>query len=77
MTLYARMHALARITREGARGWVLDQPAPDGMRLVEESMFAAAAVEPLVRDGEGEFTFDRESFLNRVLELAKRESTIQ
>lgn len=27
MTLYARMHALARITREGARGWVLDQPA--------------------------------------------------
>lgn len=77
MALYARLTALASVTRDGARGWVREDRAPDGMAIVDETTFAAAAVEPLVRDSEGEFTFDRDSFLNRVLRLAKPECPIQ
>lgn len=77
MALYARMNALARVTREGAKGWVLDERAPDGMALVNDTMFAAAAVEPLTLDSDGEYVFDRDSFLRRVLELAASASSVQ
>jgi hypothetical protein len=75
--LCARLTALANITKEGAPGWIREDRAPDGMAIINETLFAAAAVEPLVRDTEGEFRFDRESFLRRALELAERESAIQ
>jgi hypothetical protein len=70
MALYARLTALVRVTNEGAPGWVREDRAADGMAIINETLFAAAAVEPLVRDAEGEFIFDRESFLRRTLELA-------
>jgi hypothetical protein len=71
--LFYRMQALARlISDEGAPGWTMPK-APDGSMLTKAAVFSAAARHPLVfRDGD--FAFDRTSFLDRVLELADPET---
>lgn len=66
-----RLEALARLLAgEGAPGWTLSLPG--GAVLTQEPVFAAAAVQPLVEQA-GEVTFDREAFLEKVLELAELE----
>jgi hypothetical protein len=63
-----RLEALARLlVNEGAPGWTLS--LPDGSDLTQEAVFAAAAVQPLIEQ-QGEVAFDRETFLEKVLELA-------
>jgi hypothetical protein len=65
-----RMEALAKLIQgEGIPGWT-ESEAPDGSVLTQESVFAAAAVHPLI-EKDGDVEFDRESFLLRVLELAE------
>jgi len=64
-----RMHALSRLTDENPpKGWTLPEQS-DGAVPINEAMFAAAAVEPIIYE-DGEVAFDRESFMNKVLELS-------
>ena len=72
--IWSRMEALARLVEdEGAPGWTLPQ-MPDGSILTHRAVFNAAAVHPLV-ERDGEWVFDRTSFLDRVLELAEPKAT--
>jgi hypothetical protein len=67
-----RMHALARLFGdEHPRGWTLPE-MPDGSVLTKEPVFAAAAVQPLTLK-DGEVAFERDAFLDKVLELADEE----
>lgn len=68
--VYFRMQALARLlVEDGIPGWTL--PAmQDGSIPTEDAVFAAAAVEPLV-EIDGDIAFQREPFLDKVLELAE------
>jgi hypothetical protein len=43
---------------------------PSGAVLTQEPVFAAAAIEPLIEQ-DGNVVFDRELFLERVLELTE------
>src|SRR5205085_11697164 len=64
-----RMEALARLLEnEDTSGWTLR--LPNGAVLTQEPILAAAAVEKLI-DKESDVGFGRESFLNKVLELAE------
>jgi hypothetical protein len=69
--IFFRLQALARfLMEEGATGWTVQ--LTNGTTLTSEPMFTAAGVHPLtVRDGE--FTFERESFLQKILEVADLE----
>jgi hypothetical protein len=72
--LWQRMSALARFVEVGgARGWTLPK-SPDGGIWTKEEVFGAAAVHPMIQRG-NEWIFDRDSFLERVLALAKSEGT--
>ena len=63
------MEALARLlVDEDAPEWALR--LPNGFVLAQEPIFAAAAVERLVLSGK-EVTFNKETFLQRALELAE------
>jgi hypothetical protein len=63
-----RLQALFRLlSDEGAPGWTI--ALPDGVLLTPEPVFAAAAIHPLIVLDD-EVTFDRETFLVTVLELA-------
>jgi hypothetical protein len=63
-----RLDALVSLlTGEGAPGWTL--VLPNGAVLTQEAVFAATAMEPLI-ESEGQVAFDRERFLDRVLEIA-------
>ena len=67
-----RMQALARlIGEEGAPGWTLPKQ-PDGSIPTREWVLAAAAVQPLV-ESENDARFDKQAFLDKVLELSKEE----
>ncbi len=67
-----RMLALARLViEEGAPGWTLPMQ-PDGSILADKCVFAAAAVEPILEDG-NEVKFERESFLKKALEYSEIE----
>lgn len=68
-----RMRALANLlqTDEGIPGWTLPQ-LPDGSVPTEETVFAAAAVQPLI-EIDGEIAFERDAFMAKVLELAELE----
>lgn len=71
--LIFRMQALARLVcDDGARGWTLPKQ-PDGAIFTKEEMFQAAALEPLI-ERKGEFAFEHDSFLQRVLALAEVET---
>lgn len=64
-----RLEALANLlVDEGAPGWTLS--LSNGAVLTQEPVFAAAAVQPSIEQG-GNVVFDRESFLDKVLELAE------
>lgn len=74
--LMFRMEALARLVAQaGAPGWTLP-PQSDGAVFTEEAVFAAAAVEPLVQQG-NRVAFNRSRFLKRVLLLAEVEAEVQ
>jgi hypothetical protein len=63
-----RLEALARfIEDEGTSGWAL--ALPSGAVLTQKPVFAAAAIHPLI-DKDNQLSFDRDSFLQKVLELA-------
>ena len=67
-----RMLALERLViEEGAPGWILPMQ-PDGSIPADKCVFAAAAVEPILEDG-NEVKFERESFLKRALEYSEIE----
>lgn len=70
--LMFRMEALSQLLEaQGAPGWTL--PGPDGSVFADHTVFAAAALEPLViRDGE--IAFDYDTFLRRVLAEAELET---
>lgn len=70
-----RIQALAdMVERTPFPGW--SDPERKGKRnganLTREVFFAAAAIEPMVFNRDGEMTFDRESLLKRAFQLAKR-----
>jgi hypothetical protein len=66
-----RLEALARLLSEQeAPGWTLS--IPNGAVLIQEPVFASAAVQPLVEQ-DGEVAFEREAFLEKVLDLADLE----
>jgi hypothetical protein len=66
-----RLEALARLMEQAeATGWSVS--LPNGAELTQEPMFAAAAVHPLILV-DGQFSFDCDSFLEKVLELADLE----
>jgi len=70
-----RLRALARLLQEEGvlQGWTLP-PQQDGMTLTQQEVFAAAAIQPLVmRDGD--VAFEREPFLQKVLEIAEPEGS--
>ena len=70
-----RMEAMVKLlTEEGAPGWTLPSPTPDGPILAQDAIVAAAAEEPLV-DRDNHLVFDRESFLRRALSLVVAEGT--
>ncbi len=67
-----RMQALMRLLEEeGAPGWTLPKQ-PDGAIPTQEWVFAAAAVQPLIGIN-NDAQFEREPFLEKVLELAESE----
>ncbi len=67
-----RMQALVQLLNvEGVSGWTLPKQA-DGAIPVQEAVFEAAAVQPLV-EIENDARFDRQLFLDKVLELAESE----
>jgi len=67
-----RMLALARLViEEGAPGWTLPMQ-PDGSIPADKCVFAAAAVEPILEDG-NIIIFERESFLKKALEYSEIE----
>ena len=67
-----RMQALALLLEdEGAPGWTLPKES-DGAIPVQEAVFAAAAVQPLVEIG-NHARFERRPFLDKVLECAEIE----
>ncbi|MEW6330271.1 MAG: hypothetical protein AB1560_02320 [Pseudomonadota bacterium] len=67
-----RMQALAGLLiKEGVPSWTLPQQ-PDGAIPTQESVLAAAAVQPLIEVGNN-VTFEREPFLKKVLELSETE----
>lgn len=67
-----RMQALVRLLAdEGVSGWTLPKQ-PDGAIPVQEAVFAAAAVQPLV-EIDNDARFDRSEFMDKVLELAESE----
>ena len=67
-----RFGALVSIVIDkAAHGWALLE-LPDGSIPTDEAVFAAAAVEPLIVGGNG-LTFEKDSFLQRVLEFADLE----
>jgi hypothetical protein len=75
--LWSRMNALAKLLRDGgdgAPGWTLAAKGPDGAVFAQEAVFRAAAVHPLIQQG-NEWVFDRASFLDRVLRVAKSEGS--
>jgi hypothetical protein len=64
-----RLEALVNLlVDEGASGWTLS--LPNGAVLTQEPVFAAAAVQPLIEQ-DGNVVFERETFLDKVLELAE------
>jgi hypothetical protein len=66
------LNALAKLVKAGdASGWTLPSLSV-GSIPTQEAVFTAAAVHPLVEQ-DGEFVFDRASFLDRVLEVAEPE----
>lgn len=68
-----RMEALARLTRHPTmRGWSL--PDQDGGVPTDETVFAVAAVHPLVKI-EGKWGFEPESFFRAVLAAAENEGS--
>lgn len=73
--LWSRMNALANLISgdQGAPGWTWKPKDGDGRVFTAAAMFSAAAVEPLLLDG-NECVFDRARFLDRVLELAESET---
>jgi len=69
LAIDARLTAMARLIRAGALpGWALPT-APDGSTQISEPVLLATATEPLIL-GEHDASFDRQSFVRRVLELA-------
>jgi hypothetical protein len=70
--LYFRARALAKLVTQdkGAPGWTIR--GENGCVFANECVFAVAAMEPLVV-ADGEFAFDRQRFLDRVLELSTPE----
>ena len=72
--IWCRMHALMLLLQEDdVSGWA--RPImPDGSRLVNDALFNAAAVQPLI-DRDGQWAFERQSFLDKVLELADSETS--
>ena len=73
IAVFFRMTALANLlqTDEGIPGWTLPQ-LPDGSIPTEKTVFAAAAIQPLI-EVNGEVAFERDTFMTRVLELAELE----
>jgi hypothetical protein len=70
MALMSRTALAALVTHErGAPGWTM--PIEGGGLLAQDTLFAAAASEPLVRTPAGEFGFNRQRFLDRALALAE------
>lgn len=66
-----RLEALARLlAREGAPGWTL--ALPNEAVLTQEPVFAAAAVQPMIEQN-GRVAFERDSFLQKVLDMADLE----
>ena len=66
-SLLFRIEALARIIeREGQSGWTL--PLANGAVATQQSVFAAAGVEPLV-EKDGQLEFERERFFEKALEF--------
>ena len=72
--IWCRMHALMLLLQEDdVSGWALPI-MPDGSRLVNDALFSAAAVQPLI-ERDGQWAFERQSFLDKVLELAESEAS--
>jgi hypothetical protein len=68
--LMFRLEALAKLLGDdGLPGWTLPLSA-DGAMLMQKSVFAAAAIHPLVLH-DHHAVFDRQPFLDRVLELTR------
>jgi len=72
--VHFRMQALSNLlmSKAGLPGWTLPE-LPDGSTPTEESVFAAAAVQPLIEVG-GKLSFEREAFMAKILEFAELET---
>lgn len=71
---WSRMSALAQLLEaEGAPGWTLPNRSDDGAIFAQDVLLQAAAVHPLVADGNA-WVFERESFLARVLALSESDT---
>jgi hypothetical protein len=71
LALFYRMIALARFVREETgTNWIMAQRDEDGARFINDALFAAAAEEPLI-GADGEWRFERQTFLDLVLHLAE------
>lgn len=69
--IYFRMEALAEmVVNEELRGWTLAK-LDDGSTPADDAVLAAVAQHPL-SIVDGEITFERKSFLNRILEWQSR-----
>lgn len=74
--VFFRMEALARLLQQKALpGWALD-PLKDGAIPVQEAVLRAAAVEPLVMQG-NKIQFNVTTFLERCLHLADTAGEVQ
>lgn len=68
--VYFRLQALARLMKQDSlKGWTITGAEEDGT-FANGAVFAAAAEQPLMLV-DGDVSFERESFLKRVLELAE------
>ena len=70
LALYYRARAVALMmtANQGLPGWWFSGSDPIG--FAGDALFAAAAVEEMSRDAEGEFVFDRTKFLSRLFEFS-------
>jgi hypothetical protein len=75
--IIARLQALARMAEKGElKYWILAEETDFSPTIAHRALISAAARHPLsLRNGE--FVFERESFLSKVLELAEPEGNLQ
>lgn len=74
--LLSRLQALAELLYEGLPGWASPGNAAPGSSMASRAIFAAAAEQPLVRQGQA-YVFDRTAFLERVALIAEREQSLR